>query len=89
MAPMTRERAPDGVATSEIAAYYGRRAAGGVGLILTEGTPIDAAGAFSTAVPRFYGDDASRAGHASLRRCMKRVHASCRSSGTSAPPTPR
>ena len=58
MAPMTRERAPDGVATSEIAAYYGRRAAGGVGLILTEGTPIDAAGAFSPAVPRFYGDDA-------------------------------
>ena len=42
MAPMTRRKSPDGqvpsVATAE---YYARRAAGGVGLIITEGTRFD------------------------------------------------
>jgi 2,4-dienoyl-CoA reductase-like NADH-dependent reductase (Old Yellow Enzyme family) len=42
MAPMTRRLAPDDrVPTPEIAAYYKRRAEGGVGLIVTEGTHID------------------------------------------------
>src|ERR1700723_4396582 len=39
MAPLTRQMAePDGTPTDEMAAYYARRARGGVGLIITEGT---------------------------------------------------
>jgi 2,4-dienoyl-CoA reductase-like NADH-dependent reductase (Old Yellow Enzyme family) len=39
MAPLTRQVAePDGTPTVEMAAYYSRRARGGVGLIITEGT---------------------------------------------------
>lgn len=60
MAPMTRERALDGVPTEEMARYYARRAEGGVALIITEGSPPDAAGCFGSTVPRFYGDDALR-----------------------------
>ncbi len=41
MAPMTRGRAENGVPTSLMAEYYRRRAAGGLGLIITEGTLID------------------------------------------------
>lgn len=40
MAAMTRGFAPEHLATDEIAAYYGKRAEDGVGLILTEGTVI-------------------------------------------------
>ena len=35
MAPMTRSKSPGGVPTAEVAAYYRRRAEGGVGLIVT------------------------------------------------------
>jgi 2,4-dienoyl-CoA reductase-like NADH-dependent reductase (Old Yellow Enzyme family) len=42
MAPMTRQFSPDGMVTDEVAAYYRRRAEGGVGLILSEGAFIDA-----------------------------------------------
>ena len=39
MAPLTRQMAEaDGTPTDEMAAYYARRARGGVGLIITEGT---------------------------------------------------
>ncbi len=39
MAPLTRQMAePDGTPTEEMAAYYARRARGGCGLIITEGT---------------------------------------------------
>ena len=39
MAPLTRQVAePDGTPTDEMVAYYARRARGGVGLIITEGT---------------------------------------------------
>jgi N-ethylmaleimide reductase len=39
MAPLTRQMAePDGTPTDEMAAYYARRARGGCGLIITEGT---------------------------------------------------
>lgn len=57
MAPMTRAASPDGVPGDDVAAYYRRRAAGGVGLIITEGVfiPDDAAGG-QTNVPRLYGD---------------------------------
>ena len=41
MAPMTREQSPGGVPGENVAAYYARRAAGGVGLIITEGTTVD------------------------------------------------
>jgi 2,4-dienoyl-CoA reductase-like NADH-dependent reductase (Old Yellow Enzyme family) len=41
MAPMTREFSPDGVPTEDVAGYYRRRAEGGTGLIITEGTTID------------------------------------------------
>jgi len=41
MAPMTRSFSPGGHPTEDVAAYYRRRAEGGVGLIITEGTTID------------------------------------------------
>ncbi|GAA2658298.1 oxidoreductase [Paractinoplanes durhamensis] len=40
MAPMTRKRSPGGVPTAANAAYYRRRAEGGIGLIITEGALI-------------------------------------------------
>jgi 2,4-dienoyl-CoA reductase-like NADH-dependent reductase (Old Yellow Enzyme family) len=55
MAPMTRECAPGGVPTAAMADYYRRRAAGGTGLIITEGSPPDLEGAFGANVPRFFG----------------------------------
>ena len=59
MAPMTRAGSPGGVPGPDVAAYYRRRAEGGVGLIVTEGTwiPHPSAG-FNARVPRFYGEDA-------------------------------
>jgi N-ethylmaleimide reductase len=44
MAPMTRNFAPGHLATEQVAAYYGRRAAAGAGLIVTEGTFIHQTG---------------------------------------------
>jgi 2,4-dienoyl-CoA reductase-like NADH-dependent reductase (Old Yellow Enzyme family) len=41
MAPMTRNMAPGGVPGVDNAAYYRKRAQGGVGLILSEGTVVD------------------------------------------------
>jgi 2,4-dienoyl-CoA reductase-like NADH-dependent reductase (Old Yellow Enzyme family) len=71
MAPMTRSRAPTGVPTAETAAYYARRAAHDVGLIITEGTLVDRPSASNDpAVPRFYGDDAL-AGWAEVVRAVK------------------
>jgi 2,4-dienoyl-CoA reductase-like NADH-dependent reductase (Old Yellow Enzyme family) len=59
MAPMTRSFSPGGVPGEDVAAYYARRAAAGVGLIITEGTFVDHPSAgYSDAVPRFHGDDA-------------------------------
>lgn len=59
MAPMTRRFSPGGVPNDEVAAYYKRRAAGGIGLIITEGTAIDHPAAVShDAIPRFYGEEA-------------------------------
>ena len=56
MAPMTRGKSPGGVPNAENAQYYRARAAGGVGLIITEGTYVDdpTAGR-SVSVPRFHG----------------------------------
>ncbi|WP_327176964.1 NADH:flavin oxidoreductase [Streptomyces sp. NBC_01335] len=59
MAPMTRAFSPDGVPGQDVADYYARRAAGGVGLIITEGTYVDHPSAgTSDQVPRFHGEDA-------------------------------
>lgn len=41
MAPMTRSFSPGGIPGQDVAEYYSRRATGGVGLIITEGTTID------------------------------------------------
>lgn len=56
MAPMTRSKSPDGVPGPDVAAYYARRAQGGAGLIITEGTCVEhpAASGYPD-VPAFYG----------------------------------
>ncbi|WP_067689040.1 NADH:flavin oxidoreductase [Nocardia jejuensis] len=58
MAPMTRMFSPGGVPGEDVRSYYARRAAAGVGLIVTEGTYVghDSAGQ-SDRVPRFHGED--------------------------------
>ncbi|MFJ5777534.1 NADH:flavin oxidoreductase [Streptomyces sp. NPDC093094] len=58
MAPMTRQFSPGGVPGEDVAGYYSRRAAAGVGLIVTEGTYVghDSAGE-SNRVPRFHGEE--------------------------------
>ncbi|MER0484349.1 NADH:flavin oxidoreductase [Streptomyces sp. Edi2] len=72
MAPMTREFSPGGVPGADVADYYARRAAGGTGLIITEGTYVDhAAAGTSGAVPRFHGEDAL----AGWERVVRAVHA--------------
>ncbi|NLG46196.1 NADH:flavin oxidoreductase [Gordonia sp. (in: high G+C Gram-positive bacteria)] len=72
MSPMTREYSPAGVPGPDVAAYYTRRAAGGTGLIVTEGVAIDHPTAVdSTAVPRLHGDAAL----AGWRRVVDDVHA--------------
>ncbi len=59
MSPMTRSHSPGGVPGADVAEYYRRRAAGGTGLIITEGTAIEHATAVDNPlVPRMYGDDA-------------------------------
>ena len=58
MAPMTRSFSPRGIPTAEVAAYYRRRAEGGVGLIITEGAAIDRPAAMdATHIPKFHGDE--------------------------------
>jgi len=59
MAPMTRYRSPIGVPTAEVASYYARRAASGLGLVLTEGVAIPhyAAGDHPD-IPRLDGEEA-------------------------------
>ncbi|MFC9659781.1 NADH:flavin oxidoreductase [Nocardia sp. NPDC127606] len=56
MAPMTRMFSPGGVPGDDVRSYYARRAAAGVGLIVTEGTYVghQSAGQ-SDRVPRFHG----------------------------------
>lgn len=59
MAAMTRRKSPGGVPGAEVVNYYARRAAGGVGLIITEGTYIDHPAANGYAdVPAFHGEAA-------------------------------
>ncbi len=58
MAPMTRMFSPGGVPGEDVVSYYARRAAAGVGLIVTEGTYVghESAGQ-SDSVPRFHGEE--------------------------------
>ncbi|WP_405624048.1 NADH:flavin oxidoreductase [Streptomyces sp. NBC_00076] len=58
MAPMTRAFSPGGIPGADVASYYARRAAAGVGLIVTEGTYVDHASAGqSDTIPRFHGEE--------------------------------
>jgi 2,4-dienoyl-CoA reductase-like NADH-dependent reductase (Old Yellow Enzyme family) len=58
MAPMTRAASPDGIPGPDVAAYYARRAAGGTGLVITEGIriPHPAAG-WPDRIPNLDGDE--------------------------------
>lgn len=59
MAPMTRRFSPEGVPGSNVAAYYQRRAAAEVGLILSEGTVINRPASRNEGeIPFFHGDAA-------------------------------
>jgi 2,4-dienoyl-CoA reductase-like NADH-dependent reductase (Old Yellow Enzyme family) len=71
MAPMTRSKSPGGIPGPEVAAYYRRRAEGGVGLIMTEGTYVEHPGAGSYPdVPHFYGEESL----AGWKRVAEEVH---------------
>ncbi|TXR38565.1 NADH:flavin oxidoreductase [Ectopseudomonas mendocina] len=72
MAPMTRSFSPGGVPNAQVVEYYRRRAAAGVGLIVTEGTTVNhkAANGYPN-VPRFYGEDAL----AGWKQVVDAVHA--------------
>lgn len=57
MAPMTRNFSPGGIPNQAVVDYYERRAKGGVGLILTEGTVVERPASKNEAnIPFFYGD---------------------------------
>jgi 2,4-dienoyl-CoA reductase-like NADH-dependent reductase (Old Yellow Enzyme family) len=71
MAPMTREFSPEGVVTDDVVGYYARRAAAGVGLLITEGVYVSEDSGPSTRVPRLFGD----AQLAAWRRLVEEVHA--------------
>ena len=72
MAPMTRGMSPGKVSTPEMAAYYRRRAEGGTGLIITEGTnPGHPAASGHPNVPFFDGEAAL----AAWKRVVDGVHA--------------
>ncbi len=72
MAPMTRTYSPGNVPNDLNIAYYRRRAEGGVGLIITEGTCVNhiAASGYPN-VPMFYGDKAL----AGWKKVVDAVHA--------------
>lgn len=59
MAPMTRQFSPGGIATDDVADYYRRRAEGGTGLIITEGTTInDPVATMGERIPQIHGKQA-------------------------------
>ena len=59
MAPMPRQFSPNGVPTSDVAGYYKRRAQGGTGLIITEGTTVnDKVATMDANIPQFHGEEA-------------------------------
>jgi 2,4-dienoyl-CoA reductase-like NADH-dependent reductase (Old Yellow Enzyme family) len=72
MAPMTRTYSPGNVPNDAVVSYYKRRAEGGVGLIITEGTFVnhEAASGYPN-VPAFYGEEAL----AGWKKVVEAVHA--------------
>ncbi len=71
MAPMTRSKSPHQIPGAAVAAYYRARAAGGVGLILTEGTsPEHKSASNDVNVPAFFGA-AALAGWANVLKEVK------------------
>ena len=72
MAPMTRSFSPGHVPNSKVIEYYRRRAAAGVGLIITEGTTVNhkASNGYPN-VPQFFGD----APLAGWKKVVEAVHA--------------
>jgi 2,4-dienoyl-CoA reductase-like NADH-dependent reductase (Old Yellow Enzyme family) len=72
MAPMTRSFSPNGVPTTEVAAYYQKRAEGEVGLILSEGTVINRPSSSNDPnIPHIYGEKAL----AGWQNVVEAVHA--------------
>jgi len=72
MAPMTRSFSPDGIPTEDVASYYRRRAEGGTGLIITEGTTVnDPVATMDGKVPQIHGQQAL----AAWENVVKQVHA--------------
>jgi len=56
MAPMTRSFSPEGVPSEDVASYYRRRAKGGTGLIITEGTTVnDPVATMDGKIPQIHG----------------------------------
>jgi len=71
MAPMTRGFSPGGIPGEEVVAYYQRRAAGDVGLIISEGTVVNRpSSSNSPNYPHFYGETALNA----WRQVITAVH---------------
>ncbi len=72
MAPMTRACSPGNVPNEQVVEYYRRRAAGGAGLIITEGTCVDHLAAHGYPnVPDFHGAEAL----AGWKQVVDAVHA--------------
>ena len=72
MAPMTRQASPDGVPGPDVAEYYRRRAAGGVGLVITEGIRLpDPAAGYPASIPTLAGEAVLEG----WRRVVAAVHA--------------
>ena len=71
MSAMTRGFSTDGVPGADVAAYYGARAAGGVGLIITEAVAVDRPGAAELpGIPTFHHPAAA----AGWRSVLSAVH---------------
>lgn len=71
MAPMTRSFSPGHIPGPDVAEYYRKRAAGDVGLIVTEGTGIERPAALNDpSVPNFFGEEAL----AGWGEVVKKVH---------------
>ncbi len=71
MAPMTRHYAPGGIPAEGVAAYYRRRAKGGVALIITEGAfPDHPVAHYDSDCPNFYGEECLNR----WRRVVDEVH---------------
>jgi 2,4-dienoyl-CoA reductase-like NADH-dependent reductase (Old Yellow Enzyme family) len=72
MAPMTRSKSPHHIPGDDVVSYYERRAKGGVGLIITEGTAVNHKAAHGYPdVPNCFGHDALTG----WKRVVDAVHA--------------